>query len=124
MIIIIISQKLGHTSFKKNAQPEKNLNMNEVTNQLLRRKKLQQNSMSKQGGIRWQTLFNLISTTSSGDHTWIQLIPCWLPGWGSTEGRHLVLMEEGEGGGGKVKRNILKIVFDFLCSDSDLGYIG
>ena len=31
VIIIIISQKLGHTSFKKNAQPEKNLNMNEVT---------------------------------------------------------------------------------------------
>ena len=31
LIIIMISQKLGHTSFKKNGQLEKNMNMNEVT---------------------------------------------------------------------------------------------
>ena len=41
--------------------------------------------------------------TSSGDHTWFQHIPCWLRGWGITEARHLVLMDEGGGGGGKVK---------------------
>ena len=50
---------------------------------------------------------------TSGDHTWIQPFPNWLPGGGNTEARHLVLMEEGGGGGGKVNRIVLAINDDF-----------
>ena len=64
----------------------------------------------------------LISSTSAGDHTWFR-VPCWLPGWGNTEGRHFVLMEEGGGGGGKVKLIISINILDFSYFPG-LGYIG
>ena len=96
-IIIIISQVHGHTNINKEAQPDNMcmLRMNEVTI----------NANSHQSHVK-----------SSGDHTWLQLVPCWLHGWGNTEARHLVLMEEGGRGGGKVKRIILTFLDAIIAS--------
>ena len=48
-------------------------------------------------------MFNLISSMSSVDHTWLQLIPCLLHGWGKAKKRHFFLMEEGGGEGGEAR---------------------
>ena len=129
LIIIIISQGLGQVSFKKKEnedsfsmdevkshQPHMNYPTTRIRNSSSFRahhKKILpkihqslwvQTPQMSNLHIRWKIQSNVIFWTSSGDYNWLHQIPNRLPGWGNTEAGHLVLMEEGGGGQGKVKR--------------------